>query len=127
MNKKPDYLVKYDVPCLSFVQLNRENEVAQSDRLLWLATTVAKFEPKSDEELADDGEMNGNRKLVLVKTRHGSGLEHGDYINLRMNGKLARLKELHTRNELKSGVANVENEDSIFEQEVQQESDLFDM
>lgn len=127
ITKMHDFCVKYDIPCLSFVQLNRENEVAQSDRLLWLATTVAKFEPKSDEEIADDGEANGNRKLVLIKARHGTGLEHGDYINLVMNGKFARLKEWYTRNELKSGVANVENEDSIFEQENQQESSLFDM
>ena len=127
ITKMHDFCVKYDVPCLSFVQLNRENEVAQSDRLLWLATTVAKFEPKSDEEIADDGEANGNRKLVLVKARHGTGLEHGDYINLVMNGKFARLKEWYTRNEIKSGVANVENEDSIFEEENQQESNLFDM
>lgn len=128
ITKMHDFCVKYDIPCLSFVQLNRENEVAQSDRLLWLATTVAKFEPKSDEELADDGEQNGNRKLVLIKTRHGSGLDHGDYINLRMDGKYARLKELHTRNQLKNGEVSGNNEeDPIFETEGEPESDIFDM
>lgn len=128
ITKMHDFCVKYDIPCLSFVQLNRENEIAQSDRLLWLATTVAKFETKSDEELADDGEVNGNRKLVLVKTRHGTGLEHGDYINLRMNGKYAKLKELHTRNQLKNGEVNVDDEEnSVFEEKSQQESNLFNM
>jgi replicative DNA helicase len=129
INKMHDFFVKYDVPCLSFVQLNRENEVAQSDRLLWLATTVAKFEQKSGEEVADDGEMNGNRKLTIVKARHGSGLDYGDYINLRMAGKYAKLKELHTRNELKSGVANAEDEDQDcpFETTSQSESDIFDL
>lgn len=129
ITKMHDFCVKYDVPCLSFVQLNRENEVAQSDRLLWLATTVAKFEQKSEEELADDGEMNGNRKLTIIKARHGSGLDYGDYINLRMAGKYAKLKELHTRNELKSGVANAEDEDQDcpFETTSQSESDIFDL
>lgn len=116
ITKMHDFCVTNDVPCLSFVQLNRENEVAQSDRLLWLATTVAKFEPKSADEIADDGEENGNRKLTIIKARHGSGLEYGDYINLRMAGKYAKLKELHTRNELKAGIIPNE-EDASFESE----------
>ena len=129
ITKMHDFCVKYDVPCLSFVQLNRENEIAQSDRLLWLATTAAKFEAKGEEEVADDGEMNGNRKFTIIKARHGSGLEYGDYINVRMGGKYAKLKELHTRNELKSGVANAEDEeqDSPFETEGESESDIFDL
>jgi replicative DNA helicase len=129
ITKMHDFCVKYDVPCLSFVQLNRENEVAQSDRLLWLATTVAKFEAKGEEEVADDGEMNGNRKFTIIKARHGSGLEYGDYINVRMGGKYAKLKELHTRNELKSGVVNADDEESesVFETESESESDIFDM
>jgi hypothetical protein len=96
---------------------------------LWLATTVAKFEAKGEEEVADDGEMNGNRKFTIIKARHGSGLEYGDYINVRMGGKYAKLKELHTRNELKSGVVNADDEESesVFETESESESDIFDM
>ena len=129
ITKMHDFCVKYDVPCLSFVQLNRENEVVQSDRLLWLATTVAKFEAKGEEEIADDGEMAGNRKFTIIKARHGSGLEYGDYINVQMAGKYAKLKELHTRNELKSGAVYEDEEraDPIFETEGESESDIFDM
>lgn len=130
ITKMHDFCVKYDVPCLSFVQLNRENEIAQSDRLTWLATTVAKFEQKSEEEIADDGELNGNRKITIIKARHGSGLEYGDYINLRMAGKYAKLKELHTRNELKSGAVNVEDNQQfdLFETEQgESQSDIFDL
>ena len=122
ITKMHDFCVINDIPCLSFVQLNRENEVAQSDRLLWLATTVAKFEPKSEEEIADDGEENGNRKITITKSRHGSALEYGDYINVRMVGKYAKLKELHTRNELKAGI--VPNEEPSI---LNSESDLFSL
>jgi len=122
ITKTHDFCVANDVPCLSFVQLNRENEVAQSDRLIWLASAVAKFEPKSEEEIAEDGEENGNRKFVITKARHGSSLDYGDYINIRMIGKLARLKELHTRNELKAGI-EPEPEDTIFDTK----SDLFSL
>lgn len=117
ITKMHDFCVENDVPCLSFVQLNRDNEVAQSDRLQWLATTVAKFEAKSEEEVAEDGEENGNRKITIVKSRHGSSLEYGDYINLRMVGKYAKLKELQTRNEVKAGIIEEDEEFSIFDTE----------
>lgn len=130
ITKMNDFCIEYDVPCLSFVQLNREEEIAQSDRLTWLATTVAKFQVKSDEEIADDGEQHGNRKIVFLKTRHGSGLEQGDYINVKMNGACAKLTEWYTRNEIKSGaVQNVnQNDDPPFEErEDQPGEDLFNI
>lgn len=130
ITKMNDFCIEYDVPCLSFVQLNREEEIAQSDRLTWLATTVAKFQVKSDEEIADDGEQHGNRKLVFLKTRHGSGLDQGDYINVKMNGACAKLTEWYTRNEIKSGaVQNVQqNDDPPFEErEGEQGEAVFDL
>jgi replicative DNA helicase len=130
ITKMNDFCIKYDVPCLSFVQLNREEEIAQSDRLQWLAATVAKFQVKSDEEIADDGDQHGNRKIVFLKTRHGSGLEQGDYINVKMNGPTAKLNEWFTRNELKSGAANnvQQNDDPPFEErEDQSGENLFNM
>jgi len=130
ITKMNDFCIQYDIPCLSFVQLNREEEIAQSDRLQWLATTVAKFQVKSDEEIADDGDQNGNRKLVPIKTRHGSGLEQGDYINIKMNGATAKLSEWYTRNELKAGANNNGNQDNqppFEEREDQSGESLFDM
>ena len=66
-----NFCVKHDVPCLSFVQLNRDgitkestDVVSGSDRLIWLCTSFTIFKMKSDEEMADDGEEHGNRKLV---------------------------------------------------------------
>lgn len=130
ITKFNDFCIKYDVPCLSFVQLNRDNEIAQSDRLQWLASSVAKFEPKNDEEIADDGDQHGNRKLTILKARHGSGLEQGDYINLKMNGATAKLTEWYTRNELKNGAANNANQNDELpfeERESESGEDIFDM
>lgn len=122
-----NFCVKYDVPCLAFVQLNRENEVAQSDRLVWLCTSFSKFERKSDEEIGDDGDENGNRKLTVTVSRHGAGLDDGDYINMKMNGAFARLREGLTRNELKSG-KQLSDEEPPFEiQEDDSESDGYSL
>ena len=101
--------VKLDIPCLSFVQLNRDgiskestDAVSGSDRLIWLCTSFCIFKAKSTEEIAEDGPTSGNRKLVPIVARHGSGLDDGDYINIQMDGAHAKLIELSTRNELKN-------------------------
>jgi replicative DNA helicase len=118
--------VKLDIPCLSFVQLNRDgitkestDAVSGSDRLIWLCTSFCIFKAKSPEEIAEDGPQSGNRKLVPIVARHGSGLDDGDYINIQMNGSHAKLIELSTRNELKkkpagdTGLISAENINKI--------------
>jgi len=101
--------VKFDFPCLSFVQLNRDgitkestDAVSGSDRLIWLCTSFSIFKLKSAEELAEDGPSSGNRKLVTLKARHGAGLLDGNYINMNMVGSHAQLYELRTRDEIRS-------------------------
>lgn len=100
--------VKYDFPCLSFVQLNRDgitkestDAVSGSDRLIWLCTSFSIFKVKSAEEMAEDGPNAGNRKLVPIVSRHGAGMEDGNYINMKMFGDKAKLDELRTRDEFK--------------------------
>ena len=101
--------VKLDIPCLSFVQLNRDgitkestDAVSGSDRLIWLCTSFSIFKIKSQEELAEDGPKAGNRKLVPIVSRHGAGLDDGDYINMTMHGACSKLIQLKTRNEFKN-------------------------
>ena len=102
--------VKYEFPCLSFVQLNRDgitkestDAVSGSDRLIWLCTSFSIFKTKSAEELAEDGPNAGNRKLVPIVSRHGPGMDDGNYINMRMVGEHAQLLELRTRDEFRAG------------------------
>lgn len=107
ITKLHNFMVKYDVPCLSFVQLNRDgitkestDVVSGSDRLIWLCTSFTIFKLKSDEEKAEDSQEEGNRKLVPVVARHGEGLDDGDYISMKMFGSIGRLEEGLTRNEI---------------------------
>lgn len=125
--------VKLDIPCLSFVQLNRDgitkestDAVSGSDRLIWLCTSFSIFKAKSSEELAEDGPNSGNRKLVPIVSRHGPGMDDGDYINMVMQGSCSRLRELKTRNEFRNqptgdtglvsndGLNRIKQEDGIF-------------
>jgi replicative DNA helicase len=86
-----NFTVKFKIPMVGFVQLNRvgiESEdtsvIAGSDRIMWLASsfTILKNKDENDISLGCGWEY-GNKKLLVVETRHGSGLEQdGDYINL---------------------------------------------
>ena len=133
ITKLHNFMVKYDAPCLAFVQLNRDgitkestDVVSGSDRLIWLCTSFSIFKLKSDEEVADDGADYGNRKLVPVVARHGEGLSDGDYISMKMFGKYGRIDEGMTRNEIH--VENrSRNEGFEIDEDVNEESDISDM
>lgn len=95
-----NFTVQYDVPILSFVQLNRDgisNEdtsvISQSDRIAWLCTNFSIFKFKTPEEIADDGEQEGNRKMIPLISRHGPGIEDGNYINMFMEGQYCMITE----------------------------------
>ena len=106
-----NFCVEYDCPCLSFVQLNRDgitkestDVVSGSDRLIWLCTSFSIFKNKSDEEIAEDGDEYGNKKLVPIVARHGPGLSDRDYISMAMKGETAKIVEKSTRNEIRKVV-----------------------
>jgi len=106
-----NFCVEYDCPCLSFVQLNRDgitkestDVVSGSDRLIWLCTSFSIFKNKSDEEIAEDGDEHGNKKLVPIVARHGPGLSDRDYISMAMKGETANIVEKCTRNEIRKVV-----------------------
>lgn len=109
-----NFAVKYDIPILSFVQLNRDgiskestDAISQSDRLLWLCTNFSIFKAKSEEEVTVDGEEHGNRKLIPLVSRHGPGIDDGNYINMHMQGEYAMIGE----GQYASHVRNINNEE----------------
>lgn len=104
MTELHNFAVKYRVPILSFIQLNRDGitsegteVIAQSDRIGWFCSNFSIFKKKSPEELAEDGEENGNCKLVPVVARHGPGIETGNYINFKFDNKCLRITEGRTK------------------------------
>lgn len=92
-----DFCKKYKLPCLAFTQLNKEMHIAASDRILNSVSSYSIFEEKAQSEIDEYPTFFGNRKLTPKLLRHGGGLSDGDYINIFMNGKIARVKEGLTR------------------------------
>ena len=110
MTSLHNFAIRYEVPILAFIQLNRDgitkestDTASGSDRIVWLCSNFTIYKKKSDEEIAKDGPENGNRKLVPLIARHGEGLEDRDYINVNMIGKYGKLVEGKTAFELIDG------------------------
>lgn len=102
-----NFATKFGIPIVAFVQLNRDgitkestDTASGSDRIIWLCSNFTIFKRKSDEEIAEDGPTNGNRKLVPLISRHGGGLDDNDYINCHMKGWCAKISEGKTKLEL---------------------------
>ena len=115
-----NFACKYQIPIVAFIQLNRDgitkestDTASGSDRIVWLCSNFTIFKRKSDEEIAEDGAINGNRKLIPVISRHGAGIEDNDYINCHMKGWCAKISEGKTRIEILKGGGNNGSEFSI--------------
>lgn len=102
-----NFALRYDIPFLGFVQLNRDgitkessDTASGSDRIIWLCSNFTIYKRKSDDEIAMDGSKHGNRKLVPVLARHGEGLNDGEYINMIMKGAYGQIEEHLTNLEI---------------------------
>lgn len=114
MTNLHNFAVRYQVPVLAFVQLNRDGINAEdtstasgSDRIIWLCSNFSIYKWKSQEEMAEEGVgpdgVRYNLKLIPIVTRHGKGLDSGDYINIQGQYEYGRLKEGPTRNTILRG------------------------
>ena len=108
-----NFATRYKVPIVAFVQLNRDgitkestDTASGSDRIIWLCSNFTIFKRKSDEEIAEDGPNEGNRKLVPIISRHGGGLDDNDYINCHMKGWCAKITEGRTKLEIANNIGS---------------------
>jgi replicative DNA helicase len=116
MTSLHNFMVRYNVPCLALMQLNRDgitkestDTASGSDRIVWLCSNYTIYKRKSDEEIAESGIKNGNRKLVTIAARHGAGLDDKDYINCHFIGKFGRITEGLTNFEAMKKIEDTDN------------------
>jgi replicative DNA helicase len=97
-----NFAVKYGVPILTFVQLNRDGINAEdtsaasgSDRIVWLASNFTIYKPQSEDELAKQTRPGAKfrHKLVPLKSRHGGCLAPGDFIHVKTDYRFGRVSE----------------------------------
>jgi len=118
ISKLTDFSKEYGFPCLAFVQLNRQHEVSQSDRLIWICHSFSKFATKEDAERADDGENGGNRKIEVCQTRFGGGIEDGDYICINFERTINKITEVGLASQIRRQTQRSRNEFETIEGQV---------
>jgi replicative DNA helicase len=104
-------VIKYDVACLCFAQQNRSGEdedntaasVAMSDRIGMYCGSLALFQNKAPAEVAEDGPLQGNKKMRVVLARDGEGIQDdNEWINMKLHGAINHIKELGLRSQAKN-------------------------
>ena len=66
-----DLAGELDIPALAAVQINRANDIADSDRIARYADVICQWMVKTEEEIEDGGDPAGTHKLVVRETRRG--------------------------------------------------------
>lgn len=78
---------------LAGAQLNRQDEVADSDKLERYASVSVKWRNKDSEELANDGKECGNFALSVTLNRLGEQMFEDEYIDFSFDGSIMRIEE----------------------------------
>jgi hypothetical protein len=121
ITKLHNFAVKHDVPVLATVQLNRDginkedsSVVSGSDRILWLCSSLAYLKKKTDEDVAaGDSKTNGDRKLIVVDTRYGSGMDSSsEYINVISNLERSEMVEGKFNFEVLESNSNINDDEN---------------
>jgi hypothetical protein len=120
ITKLHNFAVKNDVPVLATVQLNRDgiskedsSVVSGSDRILWLCSSLAYLKKKTDEDVAaGDSKTNGDRKLIVIDTRYGGGMDaSSEYINIVSNLERSEMIEGKFNFEILESNNNIDQND----------------
>ena len=82
-----------DVPVLAGAQLNRDDAIADSDKINRYVSTSLLWIPKSNEELKTYGPECGNFKLIVDKNRNGEQMMDGEWIDVSFDGNRMRIQE----------------------------------
>lgn len=78
---------------LAAAQLNNANRLADSAKITRNASTIMVMVDKTAEEIAEDGDGSGQKKLVVTQNRNGMQHVSGEWINLDFNGNTCTLSE----------------------------------
>ncbi len=76
--KLKDLSGRLNIPVLTAVQLNRDNDIADSDRIARYGDVICHWAARKSEEQEEGGIDSGTHKLVIRNTRRGGTTnEHG--------------------------------------------------
>lgn len=90
-----------NIAMLAGAQLNRQNQVADSDKLERYVSSSILWRDKTAEEMARDGLDCGNFAATIDLNRNGEMMDEEDYIDMQFDGNRMRIeqaKKQHSKN-----------------------------
>jgi replicative DNA helicase len=84
---------KFEIPGLSFAQLNRQGQIADSDKIERYVTTGLSLRKKSKDEIINDGEECGNYAIRVEFNRIGAAMDEDEYLDFLFRGNILTLEE----------------------------------
>ena len=82
-----------NIAMLAGAQLNRQNQVADSDKLERYVSSSILWRYKSTEEIARDGLDCGNIAATIDLNRNGEMMDEDDYIDIAFDGNRMRIQQ----------------------------------
>lgn len=83
-----------DIAVLAGAQLNRNNQVADSDKMERYVSTSILWREKTAEEIMNDGGLDyGNYALTVCLNRNGQQMEEDEYISMSLDGDRMRIEQ----------------------------------
>lgn len=89
-----------ELAVLAACQLNRQNQVADSDKLERYASVSMMWRNKSSEEIILDGEECGNYRLNISLNRLGEQMNDNEYIDFVFEGAKMRINETKKQHQI---------------------------
>lgn len=87
-----------NIAMIAGAQLNRQNQVADSDKLERYVSSSILWRDKSSEELAEDTLECGNFAATIDLNRNGEMMDEEDYIDFKFDGNRMRIEEAKKHN-----------------------------
>lgn len=109
--KLKDLAGQLNIPAITAVQLNRDNDVADSDRIARYADVIAHWAERPPDELEEGGGNCGTHKLEIRDTRRGGATNrHG--IGFNFFKSILKISEVSTDKQYFTDFKKVVNNDS---------------
>lgn len=112
-----NFCQQYKVAGLNFAQVNREGindetsaVISGSDRILFYSSSCVFLKEQSEEEIEKQRELGlkdiYDKKLIVLKSRHGPGLTRGDYIHMKFKKHYCKFIPGPTAFQLENDIKN---------------------
>lgn len=82
-----------NIAMLAGAQLNRANDVADSDKIERYVSTTLWWRNKDNETIEKDGFKCGNYALTVDLNRNGAAMDEEEYIDFKFDGSIMRIEE----------------------------------